>query len=601
MGEFLKRSTVPTIAFILFSFSSLSRGETRKEDRDYWQETGIGLSIVETFLSDKCNSSAMEFSSCISGVNELLINMDRPLVLANSQLEIQSEIVGGLVDVIGPFEIHSLKFPSHSLGQREYWEFFKKELRTNFEYWKNHFETASPEERDLSPVFKWIKQEITADQEPLMSSLAINGFYEYSRDPHTIIIPKARFDEMQSPDSENFSGVGAAIEELKGQFIVSKVIENSPAAKAGLQVNDILLEIDGAPLKQVTLTDVVQRMKGPENTHVKLKISRKSGEHEFDIVRAQIQVDNITFKKVHHKKADIDLAYIKIGDFTKINTCQRFVEKLGEIFQAPGANYSGLIIDVRDNPGGLLSQVACISNVFLRRGSLVVTERDLRGENVTETFRASLFDPMIPEGSVVVLMDAGSASASEILGGVMQDHKRGLVVGIRSFGKGSVQRVKPWDPLSKDVYLLETTGRFYLPANRTNQIHGIIPDFEAYTKPNPTEEEKYFFREEDRYVNALTHLGPSYVQPRPRLIEYIQKCRSRIGEAMERFVPSRIHTDETTSDYQLLVAADVQACEVAAKAKIVMGQLLPYTKAISSLTPIQHLKSYIRWNYSDKK
>jgi carboxyl-terminal processing protease len=220
-----------------------------------------------------------------------------------------------------------------------------------------------------------------------------------------------------------------------------------------------------------------------------------------------------------------------------------------------------MILDLRGNGGGQLELGRCIAGAFLPAATPVVIERPVSGPIFLEKVLETREEPAttLP---MVTLVDAGSASASEIVAGALQDHARSFIVGERSYGKGTVQGLTPLKHNSK-ILKAQTIARFYLPSGRTNQIEGIIPDITAYRVPNPTEDDKLAYREEDLYPNALPAVGTPWKQPRPQVIGKLEQCLSS-GTAGKRF--DKAQSEAVAPDYQLIVGEETLRCAVAAGA-----------------------------------
>ncbi len=255
-----------------------------------------------------------------------------------------------------------------------------------------------------------------------------------------------------------------------GLIKVVTPIDDTPAARAGLLANDIITQIDGDQVQGLTLNQAVDKMRGPVNSPVKLKITRKEAKDPLEVT---LNRDLIRIKPVRSRTEGGDIGYIRLTQFNEqtYDGLKAAVDKLSS--EMPGDKLKGFIIDLRNNPGGLLDQAVMVSDAFLDRGEIVST----RGRNPDETQRFSAKSGDLTKGKpIVVLVNGGSASASEIVAGALQDHKRATVLGTRSFGKGSVQSIIP---LGGNGALRLTTARYYTPSGRSIQAKGIEPDQEV--------------------------------------------------------------------------------------------------------------------------
>jgi carboxyl-terminal processing protease len=292
---------------------------------------------------------------------------------------------------------------------------------------------------------------------------AINGMLS-SLDPHSSYMNADRHREMQVETRGEFGGLGIEVTMEKGLVKVVSPIDDTPAAKAGLLAGDLISHLDGDQVMGLTLQQAVAKMRGPVDKAILLTIVRK-GRKPFDvrIVRAIVRIRAVRWR------LEEDVGYIRITRFnqqTQENLNLAFKKLKAEI----GDKMRGYIVDLRNNPGGLLDQAVSVSDTFLNRGEIVST----RGRNRQETQRFNANSGDLADGKpVIVLINGGSASASEIVAGALQDHKRARILGTKSFGKGSVQTIIP---LGKHGALRLTTARYYTPSGRSIQAKGITPD-----------------------------------------------------------------------------------------------------------------------------
>jgi carboxyl-terminal processing protease len=319
-------------------------------------------------------------------------------------------------------------------------------------------------------VFEKIRTDyVEKPDEGKLVEAAINGMLS-SLDPHSSYMDAKSFREMQVQTKGEFGGLGIEVTQEDGAIKVVTPIDDTPAAKAGVLSGDIITAIDDEQVQGMTLNQAVDKMRGAINTAVKLRISRgaKKESLEIKIVRDVIKIQSV---RSHIESGDI--AYIRITQFSE-QTYEGLKAAMAKFNSAPGdANLKGYILDLRNNPGGLLDQSIEVVNAFVDRGEIVST----RGRNVEETQRYSARPGAdLSHGKpMVVLINGGSASASEIVSGALQDHKRATLIGTRSFGKGSVQTIIP---LGQNGALRLTTARYYTPSGRSIQAKGIDPDIQ---------------------------------------------------------------------------------------------------------------------------
>jgi len=300
----------------------------------------------------------------------------------------------------------------------------------------------------------------------------IKGMLE-TLDPHSSFLSPDIFKEMQVETQGSFGGLGIEITVKDRQLTVVAPIEGTPADRAGLHPADRIVKIDGNPTKDMTLIEAVKKLRGPKGTSVTLTILREEspGPFELTLVREVIEV-----KSVRAKDLGDGIAYIRIASFQE-RTGKDLLKAI-EQFQKNGI--SALVLDLRNDPGGLLNQAVQVSDLFLDKGQLIVyTEGRIKNQDLRFSAEHGAQVPKVP---MVVLVNGGSASASEIVAGAMQDWKRALVLGTKTFGKGSVQTVIP---LSDGSGLRLTTAKYYTPKGRSIHGTGIVPDI-IVEAPRPT-------------------------------------------------------------------------------------------------------------------
>ena len=307
------------------------------------------------------------------------------------------------------------------------------------------------------------------DDSKLVES-AINGMLA-GLDPHSSYMDPKSFRDMQVQTRGEFGGLGIEVTMEDGLVKVVAPIDDTPAAKAGVMANDVITHLDDEAVQGLTLNQAVDKMRGPVNTKIKLTIMRKGADKPIEVT---IVRDIIRVKSVRWHPEGGDVGYIRITQFNE-QTTDGLKQAINDLNAQLGADkVKGYVVDLRNNPGGLLDQAISVSDTFLEKGEIVST----RGRNPEETqrFNARPGD-MTKSKPVIVLINGGSASASEIVAGALQDHKRATLIGTRSFGKGSVQTIIPLGAGNGALRL--TTARYYTPSGRSIQAKGISPDIEV--------------------------------------------------------------------------------------------------------------------------
>lgn len=322
-------------------------------------------------------------------------------------------------------------------------------------------------------VFELVRKNyVDKVEDKVLIEYAIQGMLS-SLDPHSSFLNERAFKDMQESTRGEFTGLGLEVDMQDGFVRVVAPIDETPAARAGVRAGDLITHLDGQTTQGLTLTEAVSRMRGPNNTKITLTIRREGVEKPFDltITRGVIRQQSVTHRIFQ------DIGYLRIRSFSE-QTADG-LEKSIEAIQAElgGAEkVRGYVLDLRSNPGGVLDQSVFVADAFLDRGEIVST----RGQQGEENSRFNARRGDLTKGKpVVVLIDGASASASEIVAGALQDQGRAQIVGTRSFGKGSVQRIIP---LQGGTAVKLTISRYYTPSGRSIQAKGIAPDIEVLPK-----------------------------------------------------------------------------------------------------------------------
>jgi carboxyl-terminal processing protease len=307
------------------------------------------------------------------------------------------------------------------------------------------------------------------DDSKLIES-AINGMLA-GLDPHSSYMDPKSFRDMQVETGGKFGGLGIEVTMEDGLIKVVAPIDGTPAAKAGILANDLITKLDDDQVQGMTLNQAVEKMRGPANTKIKITVMRKGQDKpiEMSLTREVIRV-----RSVRSQVEGDDVGYIRMTQFTE-QTTDGLKKAITDITaKVSNDKLKGYILDLRNNPGGLLDQAISVSSAFIQRGEIVST----RGRNPEETQRFTAKGADLTKGKpLIVLINGGSASASEIVAGALQDQKRATVLGTRSFGKGSVQTIIPIG--SDNGALRLTTARYFTPSGRSIQAKGIVPDIEV--------------------------------------------------------------------------------------------------------------------------
>jgi len=307
------------------------------------------------------------------------------------------------------------------------------------------------------------------DDSKLIES-AINGMLA-GLDPHSSYMDPKSFRDMQVQTRGEFGGLGIEVLMEDGLIKVVAPIDETPAAKAGILANDLIIKLDDDQVQGMTLNQAVEKMRGPANTKIKITIMRKGQDKPIEV---SLTREVIRVRSVRSQVEGDDVGYIRMTQFTE-QTTDGLKKAITDITaKVSNDKLKGYILDLRNNPGGLLDQAISVSSAFIQRGEIVST----RGRNPEETQRFTAHGGDLTKGKpLIVLINGGSASASEIVAGALQDQKRATILGTRSFGKGSVQTIIPLG--SDNGALRLTTARYFTPSGRSIQAKGIVPDIEV--------------------------------------------------------------------------------------------------------------------------
>jgi carboxyl-terminal processing protease len=322
--------------------------------------------------------------------------------------------------------------------------------------------------RTFSDVFGRIKNDYVEDvEDKTLLENAVRGMLS-GLDPHSAYLDQEQFKELQVGTSGEFGGLGIEVGMEDGFVKVIAPIDDTPAQRAGVEAGDLIIRLDDTPVKGLSLNDAVKIMRGKPGTTLRLTIVREGVEQPLKI---DIKRDVIKVKSVKQRMLADGFGYVRISQFQS-KTAENMVDAVAELRKEAGGPLKGLVLDLRNNPGGVLNGAVAVSDAFLKKGLIVYTEGRVNDSKLR--FNATP-DDILDNAPLVVLVNQGSASASEIVSGALQDHRRAIIVGNQTFGKGSVQTILP---LSNGTAVKLTTARYFTPSGRSIQAEGIKPDIE---------------------------------------------------------------------------------------------------------------------------
>jgi len=320
--------------------------------------------------------------------------------------------------------------------------------------------------RIFSEVFAKVKNDYveSIDDRELIEN-AIRGMLE-GLDPHSAYLDKEHYEDLQEGTSGEFGGLGIEVGMEDGFVKVISPIDDTPAKRAGIEAGDLIIKLDDKSVKGMALNDAVKLMRGKPGSDIIITVVREGEDKPKEIT---ITRDVITVKSVRSKMLEPGFGYIRISNF-QTHTAEDMRKSLEKLKKENDNGLSGLILDLRNNPGGILNAAVGVSDLFLDNGLIVYTEGRIKDSKLTFTAKPT---DMLKDAPIIVLVNGGSASASEIVAGALQDHDRAIIMGERTFGKGSVQTILP---MNDEAALKLTTARYFTPSGRSIQASGIEPD-----------------------------------------------------------------------------------------------------------------------------
>ena len=362
---------------------------------------------------------------------------------------------------------------------------------------------AGPEFAKLFAVFQRVKASYVepVDDEVLIRG-AIDGMLA-ALDPHSAYLDGGDLQRLETMIDGNYSGLGLSVVMEQGAVKVVSPFRGSPAEQAGIKAGDFITHLDGKLIVDTKLDDAVAKMRGPKGTSIQLTIFRPGREEplEVNVTRGVIELEPVT-----HEIAAGNIGVITVNEFSADVGADVYAAWQDIKKGAPGGRVSGLVLDLRNNPGGSLDESVALSDLFLSDGRIVSQRGRARGETLLYDAETVYRGDMAEGVPMIVLINGGSASASEIVAGALQDHRRALIMGERSFGKGSVQSLLPLGP---DAALKLTTARYFTPAGKSVQEGGIKPDIAVpqISDPDYALRQKYQTRESDLRGHLINELG----------------------------------------------------------------------------------------------
>jgi carboxyl-terminal processing protease len=470
-----------------FNNSSLTDIQVKSAER-YWLETGLDSRELEGLLADNsCHFEKKIFLACVNAVNSMAEKFN--LVLSN-----QGELI-------------PIDHPEKRTGSE----------KSNLKDWEVLATVNSNRNIPFLKIWRILDTKyIQSEARPSVIAAGINGFLSVYKDPHTYILPIAQYEEVISNSDARQDKVGIVFRKLQSRVFIKKVFETSPAEIAGLKKSDEILSINGQLVAKLLPKQISERLRLVETRRLPLVIIRKEKgatvKKYVEIIRSESVYPSVTSKVINGRQR---LGLINLHKFAK-DSCKHAREQLVSLIES---DIRGVLIDVRDNPGGQLEEASCIAGLFVKKGSLLFETRYLDPLKIGDSYYSEK-EP-IYGGPLAVLIDSGSASASEILAGALKDLGRAVLVGERSFGKGSFQDGNVW-AANRKIAMFQTEGLFYFPSGWTPQLIGLEPDVPVDFNNNENQ------REMDLYYNPVR---PKDRWTGPQTISWLNQVRCPEGLA----------------------------------------------------------------------
>lgn len=477
-----------------------------KAIEDYWIESGLRFTALTDLVNNEnCSSNDRSYLACVNAISYIL------------------EKRGLALEFDGSFR----KF-NRPLNWNE---------KLRLTPWTDKILSEKPDLNFTAILAELRQRHLSTSEATPLIALGINAYYSVARDPHSYIIPLKYYDEVLSRTDTRFQNLGLITSRKEASILIRKVINPSPAFSAGLRRGDEITELNGEEVRNLDSSDVADILRMKDRDQINFKITRKSSTLRINVPRSDELVSPV-FSKILNRTTSIGV--VAIHRFSK-GVCERTKAKIADFSEG---QMKGIMLDLRDNPGGQVDEAACVISLFVPKNQLLFETRYLdSGKEPDQYF--SKEDPVYL-GPLAVLINGGSASASEIVAGSLRDLGRAKLVGEKSFGKGSFQDGRIWTSNS-NVAVFETAGLYYFPSGWTPQLVGLTPDLEVKDTLSPSD------REEDLYFNPLR---PSGLWTGPQSVGFL--------EGIECLAQYKAGLGSVVDDDQLSQAEELLNCQSSA-------------------------------------
>lgn len=542
-------------AVALYSLAGLA-----KDSGDYWRHTGLKFENFGKHISAKnCYKDEQRFRACLQALNRVLNYASPKLELVASSRFDGSANFGPVVKEFKGLKAVELtdRISRPNQSRLEYWTARRLEREADAKASAALFSEMTELRVPFKAILNWA-QELSVIAQPqheaLITADALNVYLQFAVDPHTRIVPKQFLHDLIGGAHREGGGVGLKLTRYNKAITVQEVLANSPAEKIGIRPYDVVTRVNEMAVTGESARAVEDRLAGDVGSFVKISIMRGERPMVFHLTREKIVEPNVSAQVIADRGRTF--LHLKVSSFSDILACER-ARKAVRLFQEE-AKGQGIILDLRGNAGGLVDEATCLTNIFVPKGTRITRVASIESKAEREELAT---EDQLTKLPLVVLIDARSASASELAAAALQDHDRALIVGERSFGKHTTQSQSQYE-LNPKILILTTDSTYHRPALwKERQSGGVTPDVEAFENPDPTEEEKFAPREEDYYPEAFASTAGIRVVKKPTIaIQSTQACMTRTGLAEVKL--EKLSDALIAPDYQLLVAQDALFCMV---------------------------------------
>ena len=574
MKRILTQAALPLLLILLTGFPARAQDTGRlSEFEEYWQKTGLKTLHFSFDIIPHCYENEEAFLGCISALSAYASHLSPPATVETSlEKKDHPKDTGELILELAPgLGLYSMKSKTVRTQEelqklsRAFIAMRSASSKMAFEQTRKSEATRIRFDQALDALDAKVGQVNAPGRNAAQVAEMYNVFYSIVFDPHTQLLPSAYFEDRVARGDTDASvfGFTLRVDRAKKTLQIRDIEPGSEAEKAGLRWNDRILEINGTEVREeAILSDPSGWMQ--DQREVDLRVQRAGAERiRIHLKRSLLELENVESHLV--RDLGTDLGYIRIRSFMDGNLDEKTLTAIEKLEKA-GAR--GLILDLRGNPGGLMDQAGKVASLFVGKKP-ITTERlldadqhGIQNENSSQTvigpYSAATRLPL------AVLIDAGSASASEVVAGALQDHARGWIIGDRSYGKGSMQQPVPFKTRYFDftgkINLQVTFARFYRPSGGTTQIRGVTPNFEIDPRPRAKPEEKIAFREEDSFMNPIQPEGEAWRETRLDEVRLILECRKRQdAEGLYRKIARSRPVQGP--DFRLYAAEEILLCQ----------------------------------------